>query len=85
MLTAGDPGASAEIYEDPEIQEKFPMYEAIVEGLTDAAPRPISAFYGDVTGAIQDGYHPPVSLSPDRTPDATASLIEGVLSNEQLL
>jgi multiple sugar transport system substrate-binding protein len=85
MLSAGDPGASEEIYDDPEIQEKFPMYEAIVEGLTDAAPRPISAFYGDVTGAIQDGFHPPVSLSPERTPDATASLIEGVLSNDQLL
>ena len=85
MLTAGDPGASEEIYDDPEIQEQFPMYEAIKEGLTDAAPRPISAYYGDVTGAIQEGYHPPRSLSPERTPDATASLIEGVLSNEQLL
>ena len=85
MLTAGDPGASEEIYDDPEIQEKFPMYEAIEEGLTDAAPRPISPYYGDVTGAIQDGFHPPVSLSPERTPEATARLIEGVLSNEQLL
>jgi multiple sugar transport system substrate-binding protein len=85
MLTAGDPGASEEIYDDPEIQERFPMYEDIREGLTDAAPRPISAYYGDVTGAIQEGFHPPVSLSPERTPEATASLIEGVLSNEQLL
>ena len=50
MLTAGDPGAASEIYDDPEIQEAFPMYEAIREGLTDAAPRPISAYYGDVTG-----------------------------------
>ena len=85
MLTAGDPGASEEIYDDPEIQEQFPMYEAIREGLTDAAPRPISAYYGDVTGAIQESYHPPTSVSPEQTPDATASLIEGVLSNEQLL
>ncbi len=85
MLTAGDPGAAEEIYDDPEIQEAFPMYEAIREGLTDAAPRPISAYYGDVTGAIQQGYHPPDQLSPDVTPRFTADFIEGVLSNEQLL
>ncbi|CAA9360398.1 MAG: ABC transporter, substrate-binding protein (cluster 1, maltose/g3p/polyamine/iron) [uncultured Frankineae bacterium] len=85
MMSAGDPAAAEEVYEDSEIQEQFPMYEAIREGLTDAAPRPISAFYGDVTGAIQQGYHPPRTLSPERTPTATAELLEGVLSNEQLL
>lgn len=85
MLTAGDPGAAEEIYDDPEIQEAFPMYEAIREGLTDAAPRPISAYYGDVTGAIQQSYHPPDQLSPDSTPGATADFIEGVLRNDQML
>jgi multiple sugar transport system substrate-binding protein len=85
MLTAGDPGAAVEIYDDPEIQEAFPMYEAIREGLTDAAPRPISAFYGDVTGGIQQSYHPPDQLSADTTPQATAEFIEGVLRNERML
>jgi multiple sugar transport system substrate-binding protein len=85
MLSAGDPGASEEVYQDSEIQEVFPMWEAIQEGLTDAGPRPITPYYGDVTGAIQDGYHPPDSLSPETTPAETASLIEGVLSNTQLL
>ena len=85
MLSAGDPTASEEVYDDPEVQEAFPMYEAIREGLSDAAPRPISAYYGDVTGAIQQGYHPPDSLSPEVTPQFTAEFIEGVLSNEQLL
>jgi len=85
MLTAGDPGASEEIYDDPEIQEAFPMYEAIREGLTEAAPRPISAYYGDVTGAVQQGYHPPDELVPAVTPEFTAEFIEGVLSNDQML
>ncbi len=85
MLTSGDPGAASEIYDDPEVQEAFPMYEAIREGLTDAAPRPISAFYGDVTGSIQQGYHPPDQLSPETTPQETADFIEGVLRNEQML
>jgi multiple sugar transport system substrate-binding protein len=61
------------------------MYEAIREGLTDAAPRPISAYYGDVTGVIQQSYHPPDQLSPDTTPQETAEFLEGVLANEQML
>ncbi len=61
------------------------MYEAIREGLSVAAPRPISAYYGDVTGAIQQTYHPPDSISPAVAPEEAAELIEGVLSNEQLL
>ena len=85
MLLAGDPAAAAEVYDEPAVQEAFPMHQAIEEGLSDAAPRPISAFYGDLTGAIQQGYHPPDTLTPETTPAATAALIEGVLSNEQLL
>jgi multiple sugar transport system substrate-binding protein len=85
MLIQGDPAASAEVYEDPEIQDAFPMYEAIREGLDDAALRPVSAFYGDVTGSVQQGYHPPDSLDPETTPQDTADFIEGVLRNEQML
>ena len=85
MLDAGDPAAAAAVYDDPRVQEAFPMWEDVREGLTDAAPRPITPYYGDVTGALQQGYHPPDSLSPETTPRSTASLIEGVLSNEQLL
>ena len=61
------------------------MWEAIKEGLTDAGPRPISPYYGDVTGSVQEGYHPPDTLSPEVTPPDTAALISGVLSNTQLL
>jgi len=85
MQTAGDPGASAALYEDPDIKEQFPMAAEIREGLEDAGPRPITPFYGDVTAAIQEGYHPPDSLDEDSTPEETATLIEAVLSNEQLL
>ena len=85
MLVAGDPGASAEIYDDPKVQAAFPMWEQIEEGLTVAAPRPVSAYYGDVTGVIQQGYHPPGALSPRTTPQQTAQLMQGVLTNSELL
>jgi len=85
MLAAGDPAASAAVYDDPAVREAFPMWEAIREGLVDAAPRPITPFYGDVTGSVQQSFHPPAALSPETTPARTAALIEGVLSNDRLL
>ena len=85
MLLAGDPGASEEVFDDPKIQKAFPMWQEIKDGLEDAAPRPVSAYYGDVTGVIQQGYHPPGSLSPRTTPRSTAELMTGVLDNTQLL
>ncbi len=85
MLTGGEPGTSEEVYDDPRVQERFPMLPAIREGLVDAGPRPVSAYYGDVTGALQQGYHPPSELDPETTPEQTAELMRGVLANQQLL
>ncbi len=85
MLSAGDPAAAEEVYDNPEVRDKFPMWQEIKEGLIDAGPRPITAYYGDVTGVIQQGYHPPDTLNPETTPERTAETLEGVLSNQQLL
>lgn len=85
MTVAGDPGVSSTIYDDPEVQAAFPMWEQIRGGLDDAVPRPVSAYYGDVTGVIQQGYHPPGSLDPKTTPEKTAELMTGVLDNTKLL
>jgi multiple sugar transport system substrate-binding protein len=85
MLSAGDPAARSAVFDDPEIREKFPMADDIRDGMNGAAPRPISPYYGDVTAAIQSGFHPPNAVSPDNTPRKTASLLEGVLTNKQLI
>lgn len=85
MLTAGDPAALAEVYDDPEIRQKFPMADDIRESMNAAIPRPVSPYYGDVTSAIQSGYHPPDALDPQVTPRKTAELLQGVLTNQRLI
>ena len=84
ILSVGDPGASEALYDDEDVRKKFPMADDIRQGLTEAGPRPVTPFYGDVTGALQEGYHPPDELT-DSTAQETKELIEAVLSNEQLL
>lgn len=85
MLGVGDPGASSLIYDDPAIREAFPMADDLRDGLNEAAPRPVSPYYGDITSAVQRAMHPPEDISPETAPGNTASLIRGVLTNQQLL
>ncbi|WP_127502217.1 extracellular solute-binding protein [Actinoplanes solisilvae] len=85
MLTAGNPAALGAVFDDPEVREKFPMAEEIRTGLDAATPRPVSPYYGDVTGVIQTAFHPPDALSPDTTPRAANSLLEDVLRNKRLI
>lgn len=85
MKKAGNPAALASVFDDAEIREVFPMADQIREGLDAATPRPVSPYYGDVTGAIQTAFHPPDSLSPGATPAEANDLLEAVLSNKRLI
>ena len=84
FVTNGNPAASASAYEDPEVREAFPMYETIRESLEDAAARPQTPYYNEVTTTIQREWTPPASVTED-TPAQTAESIEAVLRGESLL
>jgi multiple sugar transport system substrate-binding protein len=85
MKTAGNPAALAAVFDDPEIRKLFPMADEIRAGMDAATPRPVSPYYGDVTGAIQSGFHPPGALSEQSTPQRADALLEAVLSNQRLI
>jgi multiple sugar transport system substrate-binding protein len=85
MLAEGNSGARAAVYDDPEVQEQFPMADLIRESIDEATPRPVSPFYTDVSSAIQRTWHPEHAVDPEGTPAAADQLIRGVLDDEQLL
>jgi multiple sugar transport system substrate-binding protein len=84
MNTNGNPASSAAVYDDPEVQEAYPMADTIRESLEAAAPRPLTPYYSEVTGGLQREYHPPASASSDTGAQAQ-DLIGAVLRGEQLL
>jgi ABC-type glycerol-3-phosphate transport system substrate-binding protein len=84
MNTNGNPASSAAVYDDPEVQEVYPMANAIRESLAAAKPRPLTPYYSEVTGGIQREYHPPASVS-DSTGQQADDLISAVLTGDQLL
>ena len=54
------------------------------ESLERAAPRTVSPYWSDMSGAILSTWHPPSSVS-DQTPQESATFMEQVLQGESLL
>jgi len=85
FVTNGNPAARAAVYDDPEVVEQFPQAPVIRESLEQAAPRPQTAYYNEVSQSLQRVYHPPSSVQPGQTGEEAAELIQAVLRKEQLL
>ena len=85
MIDSGNPAARAVVYDDPQIRKEFPMAGLIRDSINAAAPRPITPYYGDVSGAVQSRWHPPSSVNPATTPGRSATFIRQVLRDQALL
>jgi len=85
MLSDGNPAAKEAVYDDPEIQDQYPMADTIRESLQNAAPRPLTPYYNEISTGIQNTWQPPAAVSPDTTPPDSQKLITEVLRGEALL
>lgn len=85
FISDGLPPSNAAAYDDPAVQEAFPMAGLIRQSLEQAAPRPQTPYYNEVSGGLQQTWHPPSSVDPDRTPERAGELITAVLRGEKLL
>lgn len=85
FVTNGNPAALASVYGDPEVVKSFPMAATIRLSLEQAASRPQTPYYNEVSAGIQRTWHPPASVDPRSTPARTERLITAVLRKEELL
>ncbi|MBO1751927.1 extracellular solute-binding protein [Actinotalea sp. BY-33] len=84
FATNGNPPASTAAYDDPAVQDAFPMADLIRESLEQAEPRPQTPFYNEVSTGLQETWHPASAVS-DSTPASSADFITAVLRGERLL
>jgi multiple sugar transport system substrate-binding protein len=85
LLDTGNPAARAAVYDVPEVRRAFPMADLVRESIREAAPRPASPYYPDVSAAVVRAFHPPSEVDPAETPAAADRLVEGVLHDRVLL
>ncbi len=85
FITNGNPPSNSEAYEDPAIEEDFPMATTIRDSLELAAPRPQTPFYNEISTGLQQEWSPPNEVDPDTTPERSQEFITAVLRGERLL
>lgn len=85
FVTNGNPPSNSAAYDDPQVEEKFPMAKAIRESLKLAAPRPQTPFYNEISTGLQQQWTPPASVDPQTTPQQSQDFILAVLKGDRLL
>lgn len=61
----GLPPSNQTLYTDPVVTEAYPGFaELVKQSIDDAAPRPLTPAYTDLSLAIQRALHPPDSIDP---------------------
>jgi multiple sugar transport system substrate-binding protein len=72
----GLPPTTESVYDEPKVQEAFPFADELRESIENAAPRPVTPAYSDISLAIQKTYHPPDAVDPDTVVEQLRDRIE---------
>ncbi|MCH1868125.1 extracellular solute-binding protein [Nocardioides sp. CFH 31398] len=77
----------ASVYESDALRDNFPadLLELYRTSIDTGAPRPKSAFYNQISVAIQQQWHSPDDVNPDTTPQQSADFVRSVLEGRSLL
>ncbi len=86
MVATGNPASSKSVFDDPEVQKAFPngIAALIRDSLQNAAPRPQSQYYGDISTGLQMRFSPPSAVTA-QTPQRAQQFIQNVLNGKALL
>src|SRR4051794_11724224 len=84
-LTGNMPASEAG-YQDPKLKELYPpeLLALFQKSLDAAAPRTVTPYWSDISGALQSTWHPPTAVNQN-TPASSSTFIESVLQGKSLL
>ena len=85
FVSNGNPASNTTVYDDPEVQKSFPMAPVIRQSLEQAAPRPQTPYYSEISGGLQRVYNPYSDVDPGQTGQQATDLIDAVLAKKRLL
>jgi multiple sugar transport system substrate-binding protein len=74
------------VYDSDELKKAYPadLLALWSDSVDSGGPRPKSAFYSQISSAIQSRWHSPTSVGP-KTPGKSAAFLKAVLSGKALL
>jgi multiple sugar transport system substrate-binding protein len=74
------------VYDSADLKKAYPpdLLQLFSESVDSGGPRPKSAFYSQISSAIQSRWHSPTSVGPG-TPGRSAAFLKDILSGKALL
>jgi multiple sugar transport system substrate-binding protein len=81
----GIPPTISALYDDPAVIRRFPFAGLLRQCIEQAAPRPATPAYSDVSLAVQQVLHPPASVDPDQAVPRLRRTIDDALASQALL
>ncbi|AGL15874.1 ABC transporter substrate-binding protein [Actinoplanes sp. N902-109] len=84
-INAGQPPSLEAVYDDPEMAKAYPMKEAILDELKDAAPRPLTPAYQNVSTVVAARLSPPASINPQSTATDLKRAIQDAIDSKGVL
>ncbi|GAB3975696.1 ABC transporter substrate-binding protein [Plantactinospora veratri] len=84
-INDGVPPTIESVYAEPEMAEAYPMRDTILEELKDAATRPRSPAYQNISTVLSATLSPPSSIDPERTADRMREATQDALDSKGVL
>ncbi len=84
-INDGVPPTIESVYAAPEMAEAYPMKDVILEELRDAAVRPLSPAYQNISTVMSATLSPPSAIDPARTAEDLKKLIQDALESKGVL
>ena len=81
----GQPSVLRELGEDPELLKQLPFLPIMTAQLENAAPRPVSPQYNDISLAVRQVLHPMQAIEPEQSYDDLKDLLERALDSQAVL
>ncbi|MEV6692236.1 ABC transporter substrate-binding protein [Micromonospora sp. NPDC051196] len=84
-INDGVPPTIESVYDDPEMDEAYPMKETILEQLRDPAVRPLTPAYQSISTVTSAILSPPAAIDPQATADELRAAIADALESKGVL
>lgn len=84
-VNSGQAPSIEAVYDEPEMAEAYPMKDVLLEELQNAAPRPRTPAYQNLSTVVAAQLSPPASIDPQRTAASLKQAIQDAIDSKGVL
>jgi multiple sugar transport system substrate-binding protein len=84
-INAGEPPTNRAVYDQPEMQEAYPMAQVMLTELETARPRPISPVYQNISTVLSTTLSPPAAINPQASADELRTSVQDAIEGKGIL